>query len=197
MEAKINSSGKKRGCLPAFLIIIGSLTVFAVFLGIFIFIFSADATHKEVQAKNTLYHIESDLLFNEKLLFKDDYDKDDTTAKYTALFQNLAGTYSIRTRDYDFTFRKGMREVHVIPVINNKTNSEKRKIYDIKFGGPTTGHLAFGLKDKYGKPGLVDFQFDSRTNSEKILVVKYLFNNAKYCQRGVAYDVLEHTGDAF
>ncbi|ASK28739.1 hypothetical protein CEY12_00805 [Chryseobacterium sp. T16E-39] len=195
MDNIVTKPQKTRGCLKTFFIIIGALTASFFILAIIAFAFNIEDDNSA--SINTMYNIESDSIFSEKLILKDDYDNVDSKLKYDILLKNLSGTYSVRTQEYDFSFRKGMTELHVIPVFKNKTNSDKRIVLSVVFGGPISGHLAFGLKSKNDKKGLIDFQFDSKTNPEKIVVVKYSMGDTKYCKRGVVYSILEQKGNLF
>lgn len=179
---------KKGGCLKIGLIIL------AVFFGLFII----GALLTSNDSEKSTYNIQQDELFNEDLDCKEDYEDGDYTAKYKLLAEQLNSTYAVRTKKFEFQFRKGMKELHVIPILDNgMTNSENRKIFQTKFGGVIPRHLAFGLTNSKNEKGLFDIQFDSKSNSKKIVVVKYIFDDSNYCKRGVIYDILNHKGTEY
>ena len=152
---------------------------------------------KDKKVMPTHFNIEEDSLFIQELNSKLDYEDGDYTAKYEQLAKDLNSVYAIRTKDYEFQFRKGLKELHVIPVLaTGKTNSDKRKVYNTKFGGVIPRHLSFGLEGQQQK-GLFDVQFDSKLNSDKLVVVKMIIEDEIYCKRGVLYDVMNHKGNLY
>lgn len=195
MNNIVNKLQKTSGCLKTFLIIVGALTTSFFILAVVAFAFNIQESNSDFN--NTMYNIETDSIFSERLILKDDYNNVDSKVKYDILLKNLSETYSVRTQEYDFSFRKGMKELHIIPVVKNKTNSDKRIVLSVAFGGSIPGHLTFGLKGKHDKKGLIDFQFDNKTNPQKIVVVKYSVGDTKYCKRGIVYNILEQKGNLF
>ena len=175
------------------ILLIGGIGLFILMMAIGLFVSKQDEKNK-----NATYDIQQNELFSEDLDTKKDYEDGEYTVRYEHLAENLNSVYAIRTREYEFQFRKGLKELHVIPVLENgKTNSENRIIYKTEFGGVIQRHLAFGLSNSKSGKGMLDIQFDSETNPKKVVVVKYITDDITYCKRGVVYDVLNKKGNAY
>lgn len=162
----------KAGCITAISI------VAIIFIAGFIYNYLDDSKKEEI------YNVQEDEIFKERLDATKDYEDGNYTMRYEELAKNLNGVYSIETLDYNFSFRRGLKKLVVIPIENGELNSDLRKDYDIKFGGPIERRLSFAIKDKLEK-GIIDLQFDSQINKHKILVVKYIVNDSTYCKRGL------------
>lgn len=185
------------GCLKIGLIIFGCFVGCFFIFGIIGMLMNQNKSESNQNIDNN-YKIQNDSLFSINLNESLDYEDGDYTVRYEKLSKDLNSTYAIRTKDYDFQFRKGMKELHVIPIgENGKTNSEKRKIYETKFGGVIPRHLTFALKNSKNQKGVFDVQFDSKTNPDKVVIVKFLSGNINFCKRGVVYNVMNQKGDEF
>lgn len=188
---------KTGGCLKIGLIILGCIVVSFFIFGIIGMLMNQNKSENNHRANN-IYKIHSDSLFSTNLDKSVDYEDGDYTVKYEKLAKDLNSTFAIRTKDYDFQFRNGMEELHVIPISKDgKTNSENRKIYQTKFGGVIPRHLTFGLKNSKGEKGIFDIQFDSKINPDKVVIVKLLTDNKSFCKRGVVYNIMSQKGDEF
>ncbi|AZB30153.1 hypothetical protein [Chryseobacterium balustinum] len=188
---------KNGGCLKIGLIILACIVGCFFIFGIIGMLMHHDKSDNN-QTKENTYKIQSDTLFAINLNKGLDYEDGDYTVKYEQLSKDLNSTYAIRTKDYDFQFRNGMKELHVIPILENgKTNSEKRKIYDTKFGGVIPRHLTFALKNSKNQKGIFDVQFDSKTNPDKVVIVKFISGDIDFCKRGVVYNVMNQRRDEF
>ncbi|MEW4922529.1 hypothetical protein [Algibacter sp. 2305UL17-15] len=174
-------------------ILFGGIGIVALILLIGVF-----ASNNDEKLKTTTYDIQENPIFSESLDSKKDYEDGSYTVRYETLAENLKSTHGIRTKEYEFQFRKGFKELHVIPILENgKTNSENRIVYETKFGGVIPRHLAFGLTNKENEKGIFDVQFDSEINPEKVVVVKYSTDKINFCKRGVVYDIMNHKGKEY
>jgi hypothetical protein len=167
------------------------------FLALILLIGSFSSKNTE-KLRTSKYVIQDNPLFSEKLDSKKDYEDGPYTIRYETLAGNLKSTHAIRTKEFEFQFRKGLKELHVIPILENgKSNSENRVVYKTKFGGVIPRHLTFGLISKKNKNGILDIQFDSELNPEKVVVVKYSTDNITFCKRGVVYDIMNQKGKEY
>lgn len=132
----------------------------------------------------SIEHLGSMEIFNEKLESSTKYGYKNK-ALYILLEQDLRGLNNLRTQDFLILFKYGDKEVHFVPIVNGKSQSDKRVKYKMTFGGPIETSLAYGLEDEQGNKSVLSLE--SELGKEGTYVVKHVFedDSTNYCKRGI------------
>jgi len=105
-------------------ILFGGIGIVALILLIGVF-----ASNNDERLKIATYDIQETPIFAENLDSKKDYEDGSYTVRYETLAENLKSTHGIRTKDYEFQFRKGFKELHVIPILENGKQIAKTELF--------------------------------------------------------------------